>query len=133
MASTKPHHAVDDHTNREYLAPQIRSVNNRFHSAAKLPWSYDYPLANHIATIVRCPCFRAYTFLSYLRKIFPPRGLKYSLFLYLGGTDTTRYTMMWILQYMAMYPDVQAKMQQEIDNVMGKWPNLNLCVVVCIK
>ncbi len=36
--------------NREYLAPQIRSMNNRFHSEAKLPWSWDYPLANHIAT-----------------------------------------------------------------------------------
>ncbi len=23
---------------------------------------------------------------------------------------------------MAMYPDVQAKVQQEIDNVVGKWP-----------
>ncbi len=26
-------------TNREYLAPHIRSMNNRFHSEAKLPWS----------------------------------------------------------------------------------------------
>ncbi len=30
--------------------------------------------------------------------------------------------MMWILQYMTMHPDVQAKVQQEIDNVVGKWP-----------
>ncbi len=37
--------------NREYLAPKIRSMNNRFHSEAKLSWSYDYPLANLIATI----------------------------------------------------------------------------------
>ncbi len=37
-------------TNREYLAPQIRSMNNWFHSEAKLPWSYDYHLANHIVT-----------------------------------------------------------------------------------
>ncbi len=36
--------------NRECLAPQIRSVNNRFHSEVKLPWSYDYSLANHTAT-----------------------------------------------------------------------------------
>ncbi len=36
--------------NREYLTPQIRSINNWFHSEAKLPWSYDYPLANHIVT-----------------------------------------------------------------------------------
>ncbi len=71
--------------NREYLAPQIRSMNNRFHIEAKLPWSYDYPLANHIATNKSsanrevplfsrlCPSFGC------LRKIFPPRGLKYSL------------------------------------------------------
>ncbi len=35
---------------KEYLAPQIRSMNNWFHSEPKLPRSYDYPLANHIAT-----------------------------------------------------------------------------------
>ena len=34
----------------EYLAPQVHGMNNRFHSEAKLPWSYDYPLANHNAT-----------------------------------------------------------------------------------
>ncbi len=28
--------------NMEYLAPQIRNMNNRFHSEAKLPWSYDH-------------------------------------------------------------------------------------------
>ncbi len=71
--------------NREYLAPLIRSMNNRFHSEAKLPWSYDYPLANHIATNKSStnrlmPLFsRLYPSFGYLRKIFPPRGLKYSL------------------------------------------------------
>ncbi len=25
-------------------------MNNRFHSEVKLPWSYDYSLANHIET-----------------------------------------------------------------------------------
>ena len=71
--------------NREYLAPQIRSMNNRFHSEAKLPWSYDYPLANHIATNKssanrEMPLFsRLYPPFGYLRNISPPRGLKYSL------------------------------------------------------
>ncbi len=37
--------------NREYLAPQIRSMNTRLHSEAKLPWSYDYLLL--IATLGR--------------------------------------------------------------------------------
>ncbi len=86
--------------NREYLAPQIRSMNNRFHSEAKLPWSYEYPLANHFAAnknsanrekplfLRLCPSF------GYLWKIFPPRGLKYSLFsflkMWLGGSMCSR-------------------------------------------
>ncbi len=71
--------------NREYLAPQIRSKNNRFHSEAKLPWSYNYTLANHIATNKsfanrEMPLFsRLYPSFGYFQKIFPPRGLKYSL------------------------------------------------------
>ncbi len=71
----------------EYLAPQICSVNNRFHSEAKLPWSYDYSLANHIATNKssanrEMPLFsHLYPSFGYLWKIFPPRGLKYSLLL----------------------------------------------------
>ncbi len=71
--------------NREHLAPQIHSMNNRFHSEAKLPWSYDYPLANHIATNKsfanrEMPLFsHLYPSLGYLRKIFLPRSLKYSL------------------------------------------------------
>ncbi len=70
--------------NREYLEPQIRSMNNRFHSEAKLPWSYNYPLANHIAINKssanrEMPLFRAFALLSGIFKIFPPRGLKYSL------------------------------------------------------
>ncbi len=65
-----------------YLAPQIRSMNNRFHSEAKLPWSNDYPLANHISTNkssanLEMPLFsRLYPSFGYLRKIFPPRGFK---------------------------------------------------------
>ncbi len=59
---------------------------NRFHSA-KLPWSHDYPLANHIATnksSAKCamPLFsRLCPSFGYLRKIFLPGGLKYSLFI----------------------------------------------------
>ncbi len=72
--------------NREYLAPQIHSMNNLFHSEAKLPWSYAYRLANHIATTKSSAnremplVSRLYPSFGYLRKIFPPRGLKSSLF-----------------------------------------------------
>ncbi len=61
--------------------PKIHSMNNRFHSEAKIPWSYDYPLGNHIATYKsstdrEVPLFsRLYPFFRYLRKIFPPKGL----------------------------------------------------------
>ena len=60
-------------------------MNNLFHSEAKLPWSYDYPLANKIAankSSANCemPLFsHLYPYFVYLRKIFPPRGLKYSI------------------------------------------------------
>ncbi len=75
--------------NREYLAPKIRSMNNRFHSEATLPWPYDYPLANHIATNKssanrEMPLFsRLYPSFGYLRNFF----LKYSLL----GTDGGQY------------------------------------------
>ncbi len=67
--------------NREYLVPQIRSMNDWFQSEVKLPWSYDYPLANRIATNKssanrEMPLYPSF---GYLQKIFPPRGLKYPL------------------------------------------------------
>ena len=68
--------------NREYLAPQIRSMNNQFHSEAKLSWSYDYPLANHIARNKSSAnremslFSRLYLSFGYLWKVFPPRGFK---------------------------------------------------------
>ena len=71
--------------NGEYLVPQIRSMNIWFHSEAKLPWSYDYHLANHIATYKSSanrvvPLFSHLHFsFGYVRKIFPSRGLKYSV------------------------------------------------------
>ncbi len=70
--------------NREFMAPQIRSMNNRFHSEAKLPWSYDYILANHSVTNKSSAnemllFSRLYSSFGYLRKLFPPRVLKYSL------------------------------------------------------
>ena len=78
--------------NREYLAPQIRSMNNRLYSQAKLHWSYGYLLANHIATnkssaAREIPLFpRLYPSFGYRWKIFPPMGLKYSVLALLNGT-----------------------------------------------
>lgn len=39
--------------------------------------------------------------------------------LFIAGTDTTTNSVMWILLYMVLYPDIQDKMQKEIDEVIG--------------
>ncbi len=61
--------------------PQIRSMNYRFHSEAKLPWSYDYPLANHIvinnsAANREVPVFVALPFFRVSLENFPEKGFK---------------------------------------------------------
>ena len=38
-----------------------------------------------------------------------------------AGTDTTRTTMTWVLLLCAAHPEVQVKMQDEIDRVVGKY------------
>ncbi len=58
------------------------AVCHRFHSKAKLPWSYDYPLANHIAINKssanhEMPLFsRLYRSLWYLSENFAAKGFK---------------------------------------------------------
>ncbi|XP_036407372.1 cytochrome P450 2U1-like [Megalops cyprinoides] len=39
--------------------------------------------------------------------------------LFVAGTDTTTNTILWTLLYMCMYPDIQEKVQVEIDSVIG--------------
>ncbi len=97
--SLEPRAFILNNGNREYVAQQSRSMNNRFHSEAKLPWSYDYPLANHIATnkappIVRCPCLRAFTVLSGMFGKFSRQGNIPVLFqkAILSNADTTMPT-----------------------------------------
>ncbi len=91
-------------------------MNNRIHSEAKQPWSYDYPLANHIAANKssanrEMPLFsRLYPSFGYFRKIFPPRGLKYSL-LYMNKQMYVLITMLyelslWTSDYM---PNVKVR------------------------
>lgn len=39
--------------------------------------------------------------------------------LFIAGTDTTTNSVLWILFYMVLYPDIQDKVQKEIDTVIG--------------
>ncbi|NXW28024.1 CP2J6 protein, partial [Phaetusa simplex] len=39
--------------------------------------------------------------------------------LFLAGTETTSTTLLWALLYMVVYPDIQEKVQKELDAVLG--------------
>ncbi|XP_058045433.1 cytochrome P450 2J2-like isoform X2 [Ahaetulla prasina] len=45
--------------------------------------------------------------------------------LFLGGTDTSATTLYWALLYMVLYPDIQAKVQKEIDTLLT--PGQSIC------
>ena len=38
----------------------------------------------------------------------------------MAGADTTSTTLYWAFLYMILYPNVQAKIQTEIDEIIGK-------------
>ena len=40
--------------------------------------------------------------------------------IFAAGTDTTRMTLNWIWHYLAAYPEVQKRAQEEVDSVLGK-------------
>uniref|UniRef100_A0A8C8W4Q0 Cytochrome P450 2J6-like n=1 Tax=Peromyscus maniculatus bairdii TaxID=230844 RepID=A0A8C8W4Q0_PERMB len=49
-----------------------------------------------------------------------------TLDLFLAGSETTSTTLRWALLYMALYPDVQEKVQTEIDRVIGHEKEVSL-------
>jgi len=42
-----------------------------------------------------------------------------SLFIISAGIDTSRYTLRFALLHMMAFPDIQAKVQDELDQVVG--------------
>ncbi|XP_042369694.1 cytochrome P450 2U1, partial [Plectropomus leopardus] len=46
--------------------------------------------------------------------------------LFIAGTDTTANSVLWVLLYMALYPDTQDRVQAEIDAVVGTQRDLSL-------
>uniref|UniRef100_A0A8D2Q5V9 Cytochrome P450 2J2-like n=1 Tax=Varanus komodoensis TaxID=61221 RepID=A0A8D2Q5V9_VARKO len=52
---------------------------------------------------------------------FHEEGLLHcALDLFFAGTETTSATLRWALLYMALHPDIQARVQEEIDTVIGQ-------------
>jgi len=52
--------------------------------------------------------------------------------LFIGGSDTTVHTINWAVYYLAKHPEVQAKVQSEIDTVLGgRIPNLSDRFLAC--
>ena len=46
--------------------------------------------------------------------------MPHAIYFFSAGIDTTRLTLRFALLHMATYPEIQAKVQEEIDRVVGK-------------
>ncbi|KAM4662626.1 cytochrome P450 2F3-like [Discoglossus pictus] len=90
---------------------------------------------NHVLTNdPNCPRDFVDTFLNKIREEagkkdshFTMDSLTYTTFnLFIAGTETTSSTIRWALRFMLLYPEIQRKIQAEIDNVLGseKCPSL---------
>ncbi|XP_025032531.1 cytochrome P450 2J6-like [Python bivittatus] len=57
---------------------------------------------------------------------YDEKNMVQSIFdLFLGGTETSSVTLYWALLYMVLYPDIQDKVQKEMDTVLT--PGQSLC------
>ncbi|XP_070801090.1 cytochrome P450 2J6-like [Pituophis catenifer annectens] len=55
-------------------------------------------------------------------------NLAYSIFdFFIAGSETTSTTLHWALLYMVAYPDIQAKVQKELDSILGSSSRLISC------
>ncbi|XP_070610351.1 cytochrome P450 2J6-like [Erythrolamprus reginae] len=55
-------------------------------------------------------------------------NLAYSIFdFFIAGSETTSTTLHWAFLYMVAYPDIQAKVQKELDDILGSSSRLISC------
>ena len=47
-----------------------------------------------------------------------------------AGIDASRFTLRWAILHMAAYPEIQTKVQEEIDRVVGTYPLQKLAHVI---
>nr|XP_033817256.1 cytochrome P450 2H2-like [Geotrypetes seraphini] len=110
-----------------YILKWLPGTHNKiFENARVLKTFLKGLIKGHIAN--RDPnCPRDYVD-SYLNKIdeerpnssFTMDSLVYSTFnLFLAGTETTATTLLWAIKLMLMHPEIQEKVQKEIDSVLG--------------
>ena len=47
--------------------------------------------------------------------------------MFVAGTETTTSTITWVLFYLMKHPEIQEKLRQEIEKVIGKWVQRMFC------
>uniref|UniRef100_A0A8B9EEP6 Cytochrome P450 2J6-like n=1 Tax=Anser cygnoides TaxID=8845 RepID=A0A8B9EEP6_ANSCY len=89
----------------------------------QIPWFADRFLT---------PCKKTFSSVNFMRTLlaeeienadatYDKENLIQAIFdLFLAGTETTATTLRWALLYMVVYPDVQEKVQKELDAVLGR-------------
>ncbi|GIX68767.1 vitamin D 25-hydroxylase [Caerostris extrusa] len=59
-------------------------------------------------------------YLTEIQKVQQKSAETFSTALMIGGSDTSRTFLIWLFIAMALYPDIQKKVQKEVDTVLGK-------------
>ncbi|XP_053166633.1 cytochrome P450 2J4-like isoform X2 [Hemicordylus capensis] len=82
------------------------------HQATKMSDDQDDFIYHYLAQIQK--------FKNQPKPAYDEQNMIQSIFdLFLGGTETSSTTLCWALLYMVLYPDIQAKVQKEMDAVVA--------------